>query len=48
MFLKILLKVKKIDFNNYSDKSKFYDDYDKLAISKMKDETTGITIKIFC
>ena len=30
------------DFSNYSTKSKFYDDENKLVIEKMKDETGGV------
>ena len=33
------------DFSNYSNKSKFYDDLNKLVTGKMKDETGGIAIK---
>ena len=35
------------DFSNYSAKSKYYDDSNKLVVGKMKDETTGVVIKIF-
>ena len=34
-------------FNNYSSKSKYYDDSSKLVIGKMKDETGGIVIEEF-
>ena len=35
------------DFSNYSTKSKYYDNSNKLAIGKMKDETGGIAIEEF-
>ena len=35
------------DFSNYSAKSKYYDDSNKLVVSKMKDETVGVAIKEF-
>ena len=35
------------DFSNYSTKSKYYDDSKKLVVVKMKDETSGVTIKEF-
>ena len=35
------------DFSNYSTKSKYYDDSNKLAIEKMKDETGGVDIEEF-
>ena len=35
------------DFSNYSIKSKYYDNSNKLVIGKMRDETSGITIKEF-
>ena len=35
------------DFRNYSTKSKYYDDSNKLVIGKMKDETVGVGIKEF-
>ena len=34
-------------FGNYSTKSKYYDNSNKLVIGKMKDETAGIAIKEF-
>ena len=34
-----------LDFSNYSTKSKYYDDSNKLVIGKMKDETGGVAIK---
>ena len=34
-------------FNNYSAKSKYYDDSNKLVVGKMKDETDGVTMKEF-
>ena len=30
------------DFGNYSAKSKYYDDSNKLVVAKMKDETAAI------
>ena len=35
------------DFSNYSSKSKYYDDSNKLVIEKMEDETWGIAIEEF-
>ena len=35
------------DFSNYSAKSKYYGDSNKLLIGKMKDETAGVAIKEF-
>ena len=35
------------DFSNYSTKSKYFYDSNKLNIGKMKDETAGVTIKEF-
>ena len=35
------------DFSNYSTKSKYYDDSNKLLVGKMKDETAGVAIKEF-
>ena len=35
------------DFSNYSTKSKYYDNSNKLVIGKMKDETGGIAIEEF-
>ena len=32
---------KEFDFSNYSAKSKYYDDSNKLVVFKMKDETSG-------
>ena len=41
-------KDKKIfDFSNYSAKSKFYDDSNKLVVGKMKDGTAGVPVKEF-
>ena len=40
MFIKILVKIKKMfDFNNFSAKSKYYDDSNKSAVGRMKDGT---------
>ena len=33
------------DFSNYSTKSKYYDNSNKLMVRKMKDETTGGAIE---
>ena len=35
------------NFSNYSTKSRYYDDSNKLVIGKMKDETGGVTIEEF-
>ena len=35
------------DFSNYSTKSKYYDDSNKLVVGKMKCETTRVPIKEF-
>ena len=35
------------NFSNYSTKSKYYDDSNKLLIGKMKDKTGSITIEEF-
>ena len=35
------------DFTNYSTKSKYYDDSNKLVIRKMKDETGRVAIEEF-
>ena len=32
---------------NYADKSKYYDDWNKLIAGKMKNETVGVSIKKF-
>ena len=34
-----------LDFSNYSTKSKYYDNSNKLVVGKMKDEAAGIAIK---
>ena len=36
-----------IEFRNYSAKSKYYDNSNKLVVGKMKDETAGIAIEEF-
>ena len=36
-----------LDFSNYSTKSKYYDDSNKLVIGKMKDKTGGVAIEEF-
>ena len=33
------------DFNNYSTKSKYYDDSHNLMVGKIKQETAGVAIK---
>ena len=33
------------DFSNYSTKSKYYDNSNKLVVGKMKDETAGVSIE---
>ena len=35
------------DFSNYSTKSKYYDNSNKLVVGKMKDETAGVVIEEF-
>ena len=35
------------DFSNYSTKSKYYDNSNKLVFGKMKDETVGVAIEEF-
>ena len=35
------------DFRNYSTKSKYYDNSNKLVIGKMKDKTGGVAIEEF-
>ena len=52
--LKIFMKIldfskgkEMFDFSNYSAKSNFYDNSNKLGVGKMKDETAGVTIKEF-
>ena len=36
-----------LDFSNYSTKSKYYDDSNKLVVGKMKDETAGVVVRAF-
>ena len=36
-----------LDFSNYSTKSKYYHNSNKLVVGKMKDETAGLTIGEF-
>ena len=46
MSIKILATVEKMfDFSNYSTKSKYYDNSNKLVVGKMKDETAGVAIE---
>ena len=35
------------NFCNYSTKSKYYDNSNKLVVGKMKDETTGVAMEEF-
>ena len=35
------------DFSNYSTKSKYYDNSNKLVVGKMEDETAGVAIEEF-
>ena len=35
------------DFSNYSTKSEYYDNSNRLVAGKMKDETIGVTIEEF-
>ena len=41
------IETEKIDFSNYSTKSKDYDGSNKLVIRKIKDETGGAAIEEF-
>ena len=36
-----------LDFSNYSNKSKYYDNSNKLVVGKMKDETAGVVLEEF-
>ena len=46
--MKILAAIKKLyGFSNYSTKSKYYDDSNKLVIRKMEDETADVVIEEF-
>ena len=46
--MKLMVKNKKVfHISNYSTKSKYYDNSNKLVIRKMKDETAGISTKEF-
>ena len=45
VLMKILIKTKIFDIDNYSTKSKFYDDSNKLVVGKMKNETASVAIK---
>ena len=36
-----------LDFSNYSAKSKYYDNSNKLVVSKMKDKIAGVAIEEF-
>ena len=46
--MKLIVKNKKVfHIGNYSTKSKYYDNSNKLVIGKMKDETAGISTKEF-
>ena len=35
------------DFSNYSAKSKYYDESNKLVVGKIKEDTAGVAIKEF-
>ena len=35
------------DFNNYSVKTKYFDNSNKLVVGKMKDETGGVALEDF-
>ena len=35
------------DFSNYSRKSRYYDDSNKLIVGKIKDETDGVALEEF-
>ena len=48
MSIKIFSSDKEMfDFSNYSTKSKYYNNSNKLVIAKMKDETGGVAIEEF-
>ena len=36
-----------LDFSNYSTKSKYYDNLNKLVVGKMKEETADVAIERF-
>ena len=44
---KDIYKKEIVNFSNYSTKSKYYHDSNKLVVGMMKDETGGVTIKEF-
>ena len=46
--MRILAAIKEMfDFSNYSTKSKYYDNSNKLVIGKMKDKTSDVAIEEF-
>ena len=46
--IKILSTIKKMfDLSNYSSKSKYYDNSNKLVVGKIKDETADVAIEDF-
>ena len=46
--MKILARIKKMfDFSNYSSKSKYYHNSNKLVVGKMKDEAAVVAIEEF-
>ena len=45
MSTKILAAIKIFDFRNYSTKSNYYDNLNKLGTEKMKDETGDVAIE---
>ena len=47
MSMKILATIKKFDFSNYSNKSKYYDNSNKSVVGKTKDERAGVPIEKF-
>ena len=47
IFIGNILKMKMLDFSNYSTKSKYYDDSSKLVIGKMEEETRGVLVQEF-
>ena len=48
IIIKTSTKIKKLfDFSNYPKDSKFYNNTNNLVVSKMKNETCGLSIKCF-
>ena len=47
IYKKLSKDKKMFDLSNYSTKSKYYDNSNKLVVDKMKDETAGVAIEEF-